>query len=82
MKVQIKSILFLSYVESNEQPELTSKTETDSQIENRWQLVGGEGMVGGRGIEQKGKRTHGYGQQWGDCSGERGLRGLNGNGKI
>ena len=35
MKVQIKSILFLSYVESNEQPELTSKTETDSQIENR-----------------------------------------------
>ena len=23
----------------------------------------------GRGIEQKGKRTHGYGQQCGDCWG-------------
>ena len=34
--------------------------------------------LGGGGIEQKGKRTHGYGQQCGDCWGE----GLKGNGKI
>ena len=30
-------------------------------------------------IEQKRKRTHGHGQQGGDCSGERDTRGLNGN---
>ena len=29
-----------------------------------------------------GKRTYGHGQQCGVCWGERGLRGLNGNGKI
>ena len=40
---------------------------------------GGVGMFGGGGIEQKGKRTHG--QQCGDCWGEEGIRGLNGNGK-
>ena len=28
------------------------------------------GKLGGRGIEQKGKRTHGHGQQCGDCWGE------------
>ena len=28
------------YVESNEQTELTRKTETDSQMENSWQLFG------------------------------------------
>ena len=39
------------------------------------------GGVGDGGIEQKGKRTHGYGQQYSDCWGERGIRGLNGNGK-
>ena len=37
------------------------------------------GMVGDGGIEQKGKRTHGHGQQCGDCGGEVGIRGLNGN---
>ena len=36
---------------------------------------------GGGGIEQKGKRTHGHGQQCGDCGGYRDIRGLNGNGK-
>ena len=36
-------------------------------------------MVGDGGIEQKGKRTHGHGQQCGDCGGEVGIRGLNGN---
>ena len=33
-------------------------------------------------IEQEGKRTHGHGQQCGDCAGGEGIRGLNGNGKI
>ena len=39
----------------------------------------------GRGgkIEQKGEKTHGHGQQQcGDCRGQGGIRGLNGNGKI
>ena len=31
---------FHSYVESNEQTELTRKTETESEMESRWQLVG------------------------------------------
>ena len=37
--------------------------------------------LAGGGIEQKGKRTHGHGQQCGDCWGEEGIRGLKGNGK-
>ena len=40
-----------------------------------------EAVQGGGGIEQKGKRTHGHGQQSSDCWGEGGTRGLNGNGK-
>ena len=32
-------------------------------------------------MEQKGKRTHGHGQQSGDCCGKGVIRGLNGNGK-
>ena len=40
------------------------------------------GALKGEGIEPKGKRTHGHGQQCGDCSRERGIRGINGNGKI
>ena len=38
--------------------------------------------IGDGGIEQKGKRTHGHGQQCG-CVGvrEEGVRGVNGNGK-
>ena len=36
--------------------------------------------LGSGGIEQKGKRTHGHGQQCGDCGG-RGISRLNGNGK-
>ena len=39
------------------------------------------GTSRGRGIEQKGKRTHGHGQQCGDCWGSWGIRGLNGNGE-
>ena len=42
---------------------------------------GGGVRLGGGGIEQKGKRTHGHGQQCGDCWKERGIRRLNGNGK-
>ena len=30
----------------------------------------------GEGIEQTGKRTHGHGQQCGDCQGEESIRGL------
>ena len=33
------------------------------------------------GTEQKGKRTHGHGQQCGNCRGEGGVRGLNDNGE-
>ena len=41
-------------------------------------IVGWEVRDGG--IERKGKRTHGHGQQCGACRGEGGIRGLNGNG--
>ena len=39
-------------------------------------------MVRGGGIEQKGQRAHGHGQQCGDCWGERVISRLKGNGKI
>ena len=66
-------------MESNEQIELTRKMGTDSYMESRmtakwWGVRGG-------GTEQKGKRTHGHGQQCGDYWGEEEIRGLNGNGK-
>ena len=51
---------------------LIDREQDNSSI--RWNLGGG-------GIKQKGKRTHGHGQQWGDCGGEGGIRGLNDNGK-
>ena len=60
------TILFYSYVESNEQSELTSKIETDPQIESTLTAMG-RGRLRGRRIKQKGKRTHGHGQQCGDC---------------
>ena len=41
-----------------------------------WSILELEG-----GIEQKGKSTHGHGQQCGDCRGEVGNKGLNGNRK-
>ena len=49
----------------------------------RWRAddsYGGGRLVGG-GIEQIGKRSHGHGQQSGDCRCKRGTRWLNGNGK-
>ena len=49
-------------MESNEQTELTSKNGTAS--------CGGQMVLRGAGIEQKGKRTHGNGQQCGDYGGE------------
>ena len=53
---------------------------TDSETESRM-TAKGWGKWGGGGIEQKGKRTRGHGQPCGDCWGETGIRGLNGNGK-
>ena len=47
-------------------------------MESRMTAVGGR--WGGGGTEEKGKRTHGHGQQGGDCWGEAGIRGLNGKG--
>ena len=55
-------------MESNEQTELTSKIETDSDREQMTAM--GWGRLGGRGIKQKGKRTHGHGQQHGDYRGD------------
>ena len=41
----------------------------------------GGGELGGGGMEQKGKRTRGHGQQCGECGRGKGIRALNGNGK-
>ena len=38
--------------------------------------MGQGGRLKGGGIEQKGKKTHGHGQQCADCWGEAGVRGL------
>ena len=46
---------------------LTDKQNRDRQRESRMTAMVGEGLVGGGRIEQKGKRTHGHGQQCGDC---------------
>ena len=40
------------------------------------------GRLWGGGIKQKGKRTHGHGQQSADYGGGRGIRLLNVNGMI
>ena len=69
------------YVESNGQTEQTGKTETDVQIERRIIAIG-DGEVREQRIEQKGKRTHELGQQFGDCMEKRSTRGLNDNGKC
>ena len=64
---------------SNQQTELTSKIETDLMMESRMTAKLGR-RLGVEGLEKKGKRTHGHGQQWGDCGGDT-VRGLSGNGK-
>ena len=53
-------------MESNEQTELTRKIE-DRFIDGEQMTANGGGRLGGGGTEQKGKRTHGHGQQCGDC---------------
>ena len=50
-------------------------------MESRMTPTGAGRLAGGK-IEQKEKRTHGHGQQSGDCGGEWVIRGLNGNAKI
>ena len=40
------------------------------------------GKLGHGDIKQKGKRSYGYGQQFGDCWGKGRIRGLKDNGKI
>ena len=45
-------------------------------------MTAGVGWLEGGGIEQKGKRTHGYGQQCGDCCGEAAIGRITGNGKT
>ena len=69
-------------MESNEQTELTSKVETDSQIESRPTALGW-GIAGG-GIEQNRKKTHGPRNRvmipgWrGWVKVEEGIKGING----
>ena len=46
-----------------------SAEASETEMESRGQLVAGAGLEGG-GMEQKGKRTHGPGQQCGPCCGE------------
>ena len=41
----------------------------------------GGGRLRGQGMELKGKRTHGYGQQCGDFRVEGSIWGLSGNGR-
>ena len=65
-------------MESNEETELTSKTETDS--ERRLTALRGAGLAGG-GMEQKARRTRGHGQQCSDWGWGGSMRGQNGNGK-
>ena len=68
------AIWFHLYVEFNEQTELTSNIETDSQIENRMTAYWGRERVVGGGTKQKGKRTHGHGRQCGDYKAEGSIR--------
>ena len=53
---------------------LTNKQNRD-RLTDTEQMTAVRGNLAGRRIKQKGKRTHGHGQQYDDCWG------LNGNGK-
>ena len=44
-------------------------------------MTAGQGRLGDGGIEQNGKRTHGHGQQCGDCWGEGYIKGQDDNGR-
>ena len=70
-----KKIWFHSYVKSNN---WTNTPKRDNFIDGKQMTVSG-GVVGG-GIKQQAK-GHGHGQWCGDCWGEWGIRGLNGNEK-
>ena len=59
----------------------TKWTSRDRLIDSGMTAIGG-GWLGGGGMQQKGKRTHGHWQQCGDCSEGGGIREINGNGKI
>ena len=59
----------------------TNKQNRDSLIDREQTTASGGGRLEGGGIEQKGKRTHGHGQQCGECWAEGGIRGLKGNGE-
>ena len=65
-------------MESNEQTEQMSKNR--DRVIVREQMTAAVGGLEGGGIEQKGKRTRGHGQQHGDCWVEGSIRGLIGNG--
>ena len=49
--------------------QLTRKMGTDPESRRTASGQGG-GQLGGGGMGRKGKRTHGHGQQCGDCWGE------------
>ena len=69
-------------MDSNEQNELTSKT--DRLIDGKQDdssCCGGQ-RLGDAGIEQKGERTRGRRQQCDDHWGEVGIRRVNDNGRI
>ena len=55
-------------MKSNEQTE-NNKQNRDRFIDSAQMTASGEHRGGGGGMEQKGKRTHGHGQQCGDCCG-------------
>ena len=65
-------------MESNEQTELTSKIETDLQIQSRLTVPGKVGRVEGSSKKGRKKKTHG--QQCGNC-GEEGIGAKNGDEK-
>ena len=47
-----------------------NKQNRDRLIDGEQMTASGGGMLQGGGIQQKGKSTHGHGQQCGDCGGE------------
>ena len=60
----------------NEQTGLTRKMGTDSQMKGRMTAIRGVGVssLGNEETEQKEKRTHGHGQQCGECWGDGSIK--------
>ena len=73
---QINATWFHSYVEYNEQTELTRKMGTDSQRESGWQLLGVQL------VERLSKKKKGLVNTVVTAEEEGSKRGLNGNEKI